>query len=310
VLVPLQQYEVVRRFRPDVVVTVTKSMNLAARVSLTAFGRRRTAWIAREGNNTGAMIDSEATSGFLRRVEDAAVRGCYRSADAVVAISDGVASGLTTRFGLDPSHVRTVFNAVDLDAVRARAAETPETPFDRPFIVAAGRLDSQKGFDLLIRAYADRLGGRGLSLIILGDGPEREALVQLARELGVGSTVHLPGFVANPWAYFSRAALFVCSSRWEGFGNVIIEAMACGTPVVVTDCDFGPREIVRHGKTGLIVPVDDAAALGTAMASVVDDGALAARLASAGIARARDFGVQPMARAYEALFREIVRQRT
>ena len=118
ILVPIQQREVVREFRPHIVVTATKSMNLAARVSLAVVGPAAVAWVVREGNNTGAMIDSESRSTLGRWLQDFAVRTCYRHADRVVAISDGVGAGLAERFRLDAARVRTVFNAVDLDEVQ------------------------------------------------------------------------------------------------------------------------------------------------------------------------------------------------
>jgi glycosyltransferase involved in cell wall biosynthesis len=304
-LVPLQQREIVRRFRPHIVVTVTKSMNIAARFSLALAGRSRLAWVVREGNNTGAMIDSESPTGLLRRLQNVAVRLSYRRADRVVAISTGVGDGLSKRFGIDPARVTTIYNAVDLSSVRARAREAPPPLPDQPFVVAAGRLVHQKGFDVLISAFAAQLARRDLALVILGEGPERAALQDLARRHGVEHRIHLPGFVANPWSYFARAAAFVCSSRWEGFGNVIIEAMACGAPVVATDCDFGPREIIQHDDSGLLVPVGDAAAIGAAITSILDDQQLASRLAVGARRRSEDFGVPPMAMAYERMFREL-----
>jgi glycosyltransferase involved in cell wall biosynthesis len=307
-LVPLQQRELFRRFQPDVVVTVTKSMNIAARMSLAIAGRRPIAWVVREGNNTGAMIDGETRRGLERKLQDAAVRTCYRHADRVVAISDGVGAGLVERFQLDPGRVRTVFNAVDVPEVQARAAEPVTAPFDRPFIVAAGRLVHQKGFDLLIRGYADHIARCGVSLLILGEGPERASLERLARDCGVADRVHMPGFVSNPWSYFRRASVFVCSSRWEGFGNVIIEAMASGAPVVVTDCDFGPREIVQHGESGFLVPAGNPDAIGRAVALLLDDAELASRLSAAAERRSGEFDVPRMARGYEAIFRELVPQ--
>jgi glycosyltransferase involved in cell wall biosynthesis len=304
-IVPLQQREVFRRFQPRIVVTVTKAMNLAARASLAMTGGRPIAWVVREGNNTSAVIDSESRGPLERRLQTAMVRACYRRADRVIAISDGVGASLARRFQIDPARVRTIHNAVDLAEVQRRASEPIAIPVDRPFIVAAGRLVRQKGFDLLIRAYAERVARRGVSLVILGEGPERARLEQLARDSAVGDDVYLPGFVDNPWVYFARASMFVCSSRWEGFGSVIVEAMASGTPVVAADCDFGPREIVQHEKTGLLVPVEQADRLGRAMASLLDDPSLASVLSAAGRRRALDFDVRQMTRAYEAVFREL-----
>ena len=308
VLVPLQQYDVLRQFRPHVVVTATKAMNIAARVALGAFGRRRTVWIAREGNNTTAMIESESR-GPLACLQHLVVRSTYRSADRVVAISRGVATELAQRFNLEPSRIRAIANAVDIVAVQARASAPLVSPPAGSFIVAAGRLDHQKGFDVLIRAFAAGPASRGLSLVILGEGRERPALERLARELNVGASVLLPGFVSNPWAYFARATLFACSSRWEGFGNVIIEAMACGAPVVAGDCDFGPREIVEPGTSGLLVPVDDAPALAAAMNAVLDDRNLASRLAEGGRHRAQAFAISRMTDAYARLVREVAAAR-
>ncbi len=176
---------------------------------------------------------------------------------------------------------------------------------NQPFIVAAGRLVHQKGFDVLIRAFAASVAERQISLVIVGEGPERAALEELARRHGVERLVHLPGFVENPWSYFARAAAFVCSSRWEGFGNVIIEAMACGTPVVTTDCDFGPREIVRPVSPDCSCRLKTSRRSADAIVSVVDNRELAARLGEGGRQRARDFDVAHMTRAYERMFREL-----
>jgi len=304
-LVPLQQRELVRRFRPHIVVTATKSMNIAGRFSLALAGRSSLRWVAREGNNTGAMIDNESATGFVRALQNFAVRTAYRRADRVVAISDGVGRALSRRFGVDPTRVSTIHNSVDLAEVKVRAQEVPPDLPVVPFLVAAGRLVPQKGFDLLIRAFAVAAAARPLSLVILGDGPERTALVELTRECGVEQRVLFPGFVGNPWSYFARSAAFVCSSRWEGFGNVIIEAMACGVPVVATDCDFGPREVIRQSQSGLLVPVEDVDSLSRSIASVLDDRDLARQLAEGARRRAQDFDVANMTRAYERLFREL-----
>jgi glycosyltransferase involved in cell wall biosynthesis len=136
--------------------------------------------------------------------------------------------------------------------------------------LGAGRLARQKDFRTLIRAFARVHAERHYRLVILGEGNDRAPLEALAVKLGLKDDIDLPGFVTNPFAYMSKAALFVLSSAWEGFGNVLAEAMALGVPVVSTDCPSGPREILQDGRYGPLVPVGDACALAKAMIDVLD----------------------------------------
>jgi glycosyltransferase involved in cell wall biosynthesis len=139
-----------------------------------------------------------------------------------------------------------------------------------PVVLGAGRLDQQKDFPTLIRAFAAVRSKRAARLVILGEGPERARLESLVEELGIGEHVRLPGFVSNPFSYMARAAVFVLSSAWEGMPGVLIQAMACGAPVVATDCESGPREVLASGKYGRLVPVGDHAALAEAIAATLD----------------------------------------
>jgi glycosyltransferase involved in cell wall biosynthesis len=132
-------------------------------------------------------------------------------------------------------------------------------------VLGAGRLTAQKDFATLLSAFALAKERQPLRLIILGEGELRDPLQALASELGVAPEVRFPGFVENPYAFMSRSRVFVLSSAWEGFGLVLVEAMACGTPVVSTDCPAGPAEILEGGKYGRLVPVGDAIALAEAI---------------------------------------------
>ena len=138
-------------------------------------------------------------------------------------------------------------------------------------MLAVGRLTEQKDFSTLIHAFAQVRQGHPARLLILGEGEERPALEALVRKLGLEQDVNFPGWVENPYPYMVRASLFVLSSRWEGLPTVLIEALCCGTPAVSTDCPSGPREILRGGQYGQLVPVGDADALARAIETALDD---------------------------------------
>jgi len=311
-LVPLQQLDLIRQVRPHVVVSCTAAMNLAALVSTRAYGRRRVAWILREGNNTRAILECDAPGRLGRSVRRLATRVVYRSPDRVLTISNGVAEGLERDFGVRPDRIQVVHNPVEVSRISRLAQEAEGALFPPRFIVACGRLHRQKGFDLLLHAFA-RLPDANLVLAILGEGPERGRLEWLARELGIAERLRMPGFVPNPWAWIARASTFVLSSRWEGFGSVLVEAMACGAPVVAADCEHGPREIVRDGETGLLARADDAASLSAAIQRVLADPPFARQLAARGRLRAMDFDAPAIGDRYVELVREaasLVRDKT
>ena len=182
----------------------------------------------------------------------------YPLASAVVVQTDAVAAWATR---LVPERkLRVIPNFI-------RVLPEPP-PFRRreSMILAVGRLDRQKGFDLLIEAFAaSRAGAQAWQVAILGEGPERIRLETMIRELGLGAKVLLPGVVAEPAEWLGRARVFVLSSRFEGFPNTLLEAMAMGCAVVATDCLSGPGEIIHHGEDGLLVPPDDVEALTSAL---------------------------------------------
>jgi glycosyltransferase involved in cell wall biosynthesis len=215
------------------------------------------------------------------------LRFAYRFADVVVTLTEGARRDLAKNFRVPEAKLaRMTANAV----IDAAVLATPEGKREPGLIVSVGRLSPEKDHATLIRAFA-RLD-RSMRLEIAGDGPMRGALQSLIRELGLTGRVRLSGFVTDPFPVFRRAALAVSCSRYEGFGNAIVEALACGTPVVATDCPYGPREILADGRYGLLVPVGDADALaraiGQAMATRPDRAALRARAATHTVARAAD----------------------
>lgn len=291
--------------KPDVVMSsmADVSIPLAIAWKLLPRRRRRTRWIAREGNNTPAVLKEAFPRNTWRRVVERAIAYSYRAADVVVTPCKGVADDLVQQFGVRRKAIRVIGNPVDLAVVGAAAMQAPAIALPRKFVVGVGRLAHQKGFDLLLRAFA-ALNRPDLDLVVLGTGPEGEALRGLAESLGLADRFHLPGFLANPWPVVARAEVFCLSSRWEGFGHVIVEAMACGTPIVVSGCAHGPEEIVRDGVDGLVVAPNDWQSLRDGLAAALGDPAGAAKRAAAARKRAGDFDASRIAGAYSVLFEE------
>ncbi|HWA61043.1 MAG TPA: glycosyltransferase [Caulobacteraceae bacterium] len=291
-----------RRSRTDVLMSFGLGVNMQTWLALQALGRRRPRWICREDNNLDAEIGGVAKDPVSRAVALAAARKVYRSADAFVAVAHELGDLLRRRVGFDDERLSVIHNPIDLAEIERRAMEPlPVIPM-RPYVVTAGRMVWQKGFDVLIRAFAACPSAAGLDLVILGDGPLEADLRRLAAECGVAERVLFPGFQPNPWSWFARSSLFVLSSRWEGFGNVVAEAMACGAPALVTDCNYGPREQVAHGRSGWVAPAEDPLALASAMDQLLSQPDLTQKLAAAGRLRARAFDVDAIATAYTDLF--------
>lgn len=227
-----------------------------------------------------------------------ALRFLYPVADGLICVSAGVAEDLSSYSGVTVDKLTVIHNPILAADALKKAQEEPDHPWLRDgqvqVIMGAGRLEAQKDFPTLIRAFALLRKRHDCRLIILGEGKERGALLRLTAALGLEDCVSLPGFVRNPMAYMRRASLFVLSSAWEGFGNVLVEAMAVGTPVVSTDCQSGPREILRDGEFGLLVAPGDPTTLAEAMVATVASPLPAEALQR----RAADFRADIAARRY------------
>jgi glycosyltransferase involved in cell wall biosynthesis len=304
VLAPANVSSMIRAHRPHVVMSFLKGMSVLTYYVLKGLGEARPRWIAREGNNTDAVIDDEMANVAGRALIKGLTRRCYRAADCFLANSHEMARGLQGALGLDPTRMRVIHNPIDISQIRRLAREALPRPQQRPFIVTAGRLEHQKGHDILLEAFAASACARELDLVILGRGSLERQLKRRAAELGIAERVKFPGFVANPWAWFSRAALFVLPSRWEGFPSVVAEALASGAPSLVTACDFGPREVVEHGVSGWVAPPEDVGAFSLAMDMLLRRPDLTSAFRAAGRARAARWDIGPMAQAYTDLFLE------
>lgn len=225
------------------------------------------------------------------RAAPALVRRYYPQADAIVAVSKSAASDTVRTAAVPPERVTTIYNPVVDARIPLSAQQMPAHPWfyddEPPIVLAAGRLKPEKDFPSLLRAFALVRAVRPARLVILGEGWQRPFLRALVRRLGLVADVSMPGFVANPFAYMARARLFVISSLHEGFANVIPEALACGCPVISTNCPGGPSEILENGNIGTLVPVGDAAAMAAAILQALDTAPDRERLRR----RAADFSI-------------------
>ena len=178
-------------------------------------------------------------------------------------------------------------------------------PAKPPRIVAVGRLTEQKGFDLLLDAYA-RAETKDWQLCIFGEGPQRSSLEDKIAQLGLGRKARLVGNSVVPGDWTRKADIFVLSSRYEGFPNVLGEAMAAGLPVIATRCDFGPAEMIDHGHSGLLVAPEDANALSVAIQECIDDSALRDRLGREASRAVRAFSPQRVMRMWDEVLSEVL----
>lgn len=269
VLPALVQY--LRRERPATLLTASHRLNRAALLAR-AFARVPGHVTLRMGMSLTGLAEDLGPRRSRRLFRS--MRFWYPRAEAMVAPSAGVAADLQMYAGVARERLHVIPNPIVDDAFERRAAEPLDDHWfgerQVPVILAAGSLEPRKDFATLIRAFARVRAERVARLIILGEGRERERLEHLAGELGVAADVRLPGHVTNPYPWMARAAVFALTSRREGSGAVLVEALACGTPVVATDCPSGPGETLQDGAVGPLVPVGDDAELAGALRAILD----------------------------------------
>jgi glycosyltransferase involved in cell wall biosynthesis len=234
------------------------------------------------------------------------VRQSYPRADAVVAVSHQVADDLAQITGLLDERITTIYNPVVDQSLLTQATEPLShhwfDPAEPPVILGVGRLTEQKDFATLIRAFARVRACKDVRLVILGEGRQHQLLNTLVAELGLQGAVDMPGFVKNPFPYMAKAAMLVLSSKYEGLPGVLIQALACGCPVVSTDCPGGAAEILDNGRYGPLVSVGDVDALARAIDGVLKHPPGKAMLT----ARSQMFSVDQAASTYLDLLDKIV----
>lgn len=268
-VLPLARY--LRAARPTVAFSALNYVNVVA-VLAHSLARVDVPLVVSERNTLSAAIAH--TRRRRNRWMPHLMAWTYPRASAVVAVSQGVADDLIEVCGLAPDSVVVLNNpVVTPEVVRMRTEPVAHRWLQErtcPTILAVGRLIPQKDFATLLEAFAIVRRARPARLVVLGEGPLRPELEQLAVRLGVAGDVSLPGFCANPYPAMSAADVFALSSRWEGSPGALIEAISCGTPAVATDCPSGPRQILDGGRYGALVPVGDAAAMAAALVAALE----------------------------------------
>ncbi|HSI15550.1 MAG TPA: glycosyltransferase [Chthoniobacter sp.] len=281
----------------------------------TALSRARLLWpgmpplVLLQQDNLTAETNQRA-DGLKRQILRAELRTIFRCSTHVACASAGVRRDLIESFGLKPDCLSTVRNGLPIDRIRSAAQDSIEWPWPEDTgtktMIAVGRLVAQKAYPDLLRAFARVRETTPVRLIVLGVGPLETELRELSAQLGLGDTVSFVGFQRNPWAWMTQSDLFVLSSYHEGLGNVLIEAMACGVPILATDCPHGPGEIIEDGFTGRLVPPGDVDSLAATMQELLTDEDTRTRMAENAAAQLDRFDSASMVRQYEALFARVL----
>ncbi len=284
--------------QPDILVSALFHANLTAIIAKLIAGVTATKFILTERNFFSERIKD---SGYERFYIPLLARILYPHADMVIGISKGVADDIQARAKLRPAKTGWIHNPVVTPDMRGGQIPVNSNR-PKPVIITSGRLVEQKDHETLLKAFAMLVKKRPAILKILGTGPREIELKNLAFDLRIANHVVFEGFVENSLDHFYNADLFVISSQWEGFCNVIVEALLCGLPIVSTDCPSGPAEILDQEKFGILVPVRDEAALAAAMEKALDRN----WDKNAQRARALDFTVEKICDSYAALFKKVI----
>ena len=295
---PLLRY--LRRAKPAVMYSAETPVNLLAILGrMVAHYPRRL--VVSERNHLSSV--ARHSTRVADRARPNLARWLYPKADLVVAVSQAVAEDLVHAAKLSGDRVRVVNNMFDISEIGRESLRLSDgerrTGGQPPLIMSIGRLVPQKDHTTLLKAFAIMRVIRPCKLVILGEGPERSRLEDLALQLGIADEVSLPGFSANPFAHLAKASVFVLPSAWEGLPGALIEAMACGTPVVATDCPGGSAEILQGGQLGMLVPVGDVDALAAAIRETLRQPSAPSRLRR----RAQDFDIEAILPQFMAILR-------
>ena len=259
-----------RNHQPDIVISSLELINFIAII-----GKFLSASKAKFVIRIASTVSIQKRPAIKKVIEKIAVTILYRYADEIIAVSNGVADDLSIYARIDGRQITTIYSPVIFPNLLKKSAEVTSHPWfavkSEPVILGIGRLSPEKNFANLIKAFAIIKERTQAQLIILGSGEQRRELETLIRNLNLEEVVDLPGFVENPYAFLNSASVFVLSSDWEGLPVALIEALACGIKIVSTDCPSGPREILKNGEYGTLVPPGNPVLLAQAISGALEE---------------------------------------
>ncbi len=293
----------IKFYQPDVVISAIYYTNLIALLSSINLRKKSRLLITEHSYPTAALQRTRLE--WLKRL---LIRVLYNNATKIIAVSAGIKQSLVKDLKVSSTRIEVIYNPVSLREIEQKVV-SPSNPCLKSEesvirIISAGRFVFAKRFDRLLRAFAmvkEKIGN--VHLIILGEGELLEQIKALAVDLKIGQDVTLPGFQANPYAWFADSDMFVLSSDYEGFPMVILEAMACGVPVVSIDCHSGPNEIISDGETGILVSQDkDCQGLAKAMIYLLERPELRETMAHQARQLIYNYDISRIIKKYEMLF--------
>ena len=257
---------------------------------------------------------------YLRHFENRLLRTLFlkwiftffcKHAEGLVVASHGMKEECIRDYSGDPEKITVIPNSIDSDDILKRYEEPTGIEVQPGYLLlsSSGRVEREKNMSFLLKSFAAVKKQAAIRLIIIGDGTERENLMSFAKTLNIEGDVIFTGHQSNPYKFIKKSDIYVHTCLFEGFANSIIEAMACGVPVLATDCPYGPRDIIQDGENGFLIPVNDEEAMVHALLKLVNDRALRERIGAGGVERATVFSVPKMVAGYETFFNNIAQIR-
>jgi glycosyltransferase involved in cell wall biosynthesis len=290
----------IRKKKPDIILSLISAANIITILADSLSGMQSKVIVVEQNNPSESLKNDRYGS-----ITGPLMKYFYPKAERIIAASEGIKNDLSRNFGLPEAMIDLIYNPVDIEEIELLSREEVTHPWfheNVPILVSVGRLTKQKGYPYLISAFSLVKQTLPCRLLIIGSGEDKGTLLQAVNELGLSNDIEFLGFQRNPFKYMARSGLFILSSLYEGFGNVIVEAMALGLPVISTDCKSGPSEIIENRKNGVLVPIKDEKALAEAILDVLTNNGLRRYLCEGARRRSHFFALGPSVEQYSNIF--------